>query len=171
MKSCSSLSLSRQLTIMKRIIQLLCVMLLSLNTAAQNDTLITKKPVNIWVYSTDGNMVKGVLAGRSGDNLLVYTGKMKRQNTKEQYTLERIPYHNITTIKTKKPNGLLKGLLIGAGIGLAPIVGGQGGAYAAILTFPLGIITGAIVGGTSKKKSRIDKDYKAFLDFTNNYIQ
>ena len=66
---------------------------------------------------------------------------------------------------------MLKGLLIGAGIGLAPIVGGEGDAYTTFLTFPLGIITGTVVGGTSKKKYSINKNYQAFLDFTNRYIQ
>ena len=65
-----------------------------------------------------------------------------------------------TGTKTHKKGGLLKGALIGGGIGLLPLaIGsifgestGQGGAYISIVTFPVGIIAGAIIGATSKKK-------------------
>jgi len=57
---------------------------------------------------------------------------------------------------------LLQGLAIGGVIGLSPIVFGQGGAFVAILTFPVGIITGAIVGATSSEKYFINGNYAAF---------
>jgi hypothetical protein len=158
---------------MKKMIQLLWFMLFSLNIAAQNDTLVTKKPVNIWVYTADGNIVEGKLAGRSGNNLLVYPRVMKKQKAKEEFALKRIPYQNITSIQTKKQQGLggmLKGMLIGGGIGFAPVIAGEGGAYVAVLAFPIGIITGAIVGGTSKKNYSINRNYQSYLNFTNRHL-
>ena len=65
------------------------------------------------------------------------------------------------------------GMLIGAGIGIAPVlIGsifgpsiGQGGAYASIITFPVGTIIGAIIGSTSKKKFFIGGDRLRFGSF------
>jgi hypothetical protein len=158
---------------MKSKILLLWFMLFSLNLAAQNDTLVTKKPVNLWVHTSDGNMVKGKLAGRSGNNLLVNPRATEEQVIKGDDALERIPYHHITTIQTKKQKGLggmLKGMLIGGAIGFAPVIAGEGGAYVAVLAFPLGLITGAIVGGTSKKNYSINQSYQPYLRFTNKHL-
>jgi hypothetical protein len=80
-------------------------------------------------------------------------------------------YPDISKIETHKKNGFLKGTLIGAGIGLAPVIvssifgEGEGGAYVSIITFPLGIITGAIIGGTSKKKFYINGEASKFHSF------
>jgi hypothetical protein len=161
-----------------KILMLWC-MLHSLHIAAQNnialqsDTLVTKKPVNIWVYTSAGNIVEGKLAGRSGKNLLVYPKAMKKQKANMDYTVERIPYQNITTIQTKKQQwhgGMLKGMLIGGGLGFAPVFGGEAGAYVALLAFPIGLITGAIVGGTSKKKYRIHGNYQPYRGFTDRHL-
>ena len=149
------------------------LMLFSLNLAAQNDTLVTRKPVNIWVYTSDGNMVKGKLAGRSGNDLLVNTRSTEKQGARGDSALERIPYQHITSIQTKKHRwlgGMLKGMLIGGGIGFAPVAGGYGGALVAVFTFPLGFITGAIVGGTSKKHYTINQSYQPYLVFTNKHL-
>jgi hypothetical protein len=48
---------------------------------------------------------------------------------------------------------------------------GQGGAYVAVLTFPLGIITGSIVGATSKRRYVIKGDAQALAQFTRKYIK
>ena len=156
---------------MKKLLQALSFLLLSLTVLAQQDTLVTKKPFITWVYTKQGNMVKGVLAGRSGSDLLLYPGSLKEKKKNIDYPFVRIPFGNITTIKTKKPNGLIKGLLIGGGIGFAPVIFGEGGAYVAIIAFPLGIVTGTLICATSKKKFSLNGDYRLFLSFTDKFIK
>jgi hypothetical protein len=43
--------------------------------------------------------------------------------------------------------------------------------YVAIFTFPLGIITGSVIGATSRKKYEIKGDPQAFAKFTRKYIK
>lgn len=153
------------------IFTLLCSLLVSLNLSAQTDTLITKRPVNIWIYLTDGILIKGIFAGRTQNNILLYRNASRKQIARGGAALEGIPYQNISLVKTKKSNGILGGVAKGALIGILPLVGGEGGAYATVITLPLGIITGAIIGKTSKKKHAIDNDQQKFLDFTNKYLK
>lgn len=56
----------------------------------------------------------------------------------------------------KHKHYILKGILIGGAIGLAPIVFGEGGAYVAVFSFPLGLIVGGIVGNNTRKKHKND---------------
>lgn len=58
-----------------------------------------------------------------------------------------------------EPNGrkkhyVVRGILIGGAIGILPVVFGEGGAYVSIITFPAGLITGAILGLKAKRKHR-----------------
>lgn len=156
---------------MKKIVQAFPILLLSLTVIAQQDTLITEKPVTTWVYTKQGNMLKGVLAGRSGTDLLLYPGSLKEKKKNIDYQLVRINFDNITIIKTKKPNGLIKGLVTGGGIGFAPVIFGEGGAYVAIIAFPLGILTGTLIGASSKKKYMINGNYTSFLTFSDKFIK
>ena len=156
---------------MKKIVQAFPILLLSLTVIAQQDTLITEKTVTTWVYTKQGNMLKGVLAGRSGTDLLLYPGSLKEKKKNIDYQLVRINFDNITIIKTKKPNGLIKGLVTGGAIGFAPVIFGEGGAYVAIIAFPVGIITGTLIGASSKKKYMINGDYTSFLSFTDKFIK
>jgi len=156
---------------MKKIVQAFPILLLSLTVLAQQDTLITEKSVITWVYTKQGNMLKGVLAGRSGSYLLLYPGSLKEKKKNIDYQLVRISFENITITKTKKPNGLVKGQLLGGSIGFAPVIFGEGGAYVAIITFPLGVVAGILIGATSKKKYLINGDYTSFLSFTDKFIK
>ena len=54
---------------------------------------------------------------------------------------------------------------IGALIGISPIIFGQAGAYIAIVSFPVGIVTGTIVGATSRKKFNINSSKENFAKF------
>jgi hypothetical protein len=56
-------------------------------------------------------------------------------------------------------------------VGFAPVVFGQGGAFVATVSFPLGVIIGSIVGATSKKKFIINGDLQAFQKFTGKVIK
>ena len=125
----------------------------------------------IWVYTKQGGLQKGVWQGSTDTSLWIYEGKMSDYLNQKSDNAKSVNYENIRLIKIKKPGGLLKGLLIGAGIGLAPIVFGQGGAFVAIISLPVGIIAGSIVGATSKKQYVIDGDLNRFEQFVDKYTK
>lgn len=137
------------------------------------DTGITKvkKPLKTWVYTKDGKMIKGLLTGGSDSVLVIYEGSASGYKAGDSTHSVTIGYGDINLIKTKKGGGLIKGLLIGGAIGFAPAFFGEGGAYVAVITFPAGLITGGIVGANSKKKHKINGDFKAFSAFAYKYIK
>ena len=143
-----------------------------LSASAQNDITLKSFPKHkIWLYTSQGNMLKGVLVSTSDSSVNIFPGKFSEWNSHPKTTAINESYLNINNIKTHKKGGLIKGMLIGAGIGLAPVLlssafgQGEGGAYVSIITFPIGIITGAIIGSTSKKKFFIDGDASRFHSF------
>ncbi len=129
------------------------------------------KLVRIWVYDDNNSAVKGVLIGASDSVLVVYQGSISAYKKESSPALMRINYKNIRLIKIKKSGGVLKGALIGGVIGFTPAFFGEGGAYAAIITLPAGLITGAIIGATSKRKYAIHGDAKAFGKFRHKWIK
>ncbi len=139
--------------------------------SAQTTAAKGQKARMIWVYTKQGSLQKGVLYGSSDTSLLIYQGRMNEYLNQKRHELASIIYENIGIIKTKKHGGLLKGLLIGAGIGLAPIVFGQEGAFVAFVSFPLGIVIGSIVGVISKKRYVINGDLTRFQKFANKYAK
>lgn len=148
--------------------------LLFLNVSAQQDSTLKLNPkYKIWVSTREGNVIKGILAGTSSSSVIIFPGKFNKYNGKSKLSLINESYTNITAIQIHKRGALLKGMLIGAGIGIAPVlIGsifgpsiGQGGAYVSFITFPLGTIIGAIIGSTSKKKFFIDGDKSRFQSF------
>ncbi len=60
------------------------------------------------------------------------------------------------TPEERKKHYILRGMLIGGAIGIAPVVFGEGGAYVAVFSFPAGLITGAILGAAAKRRHRND---------------
>ena len=83
-------------------------------------------------------------------------------NQYKVYSTSALTERYTITAKSHKKGGLLKGLLIGGGIGLLPLAAGsifgkssgEAGAYISMVTFPVGIIAGAIIGATSKKRKQ-----------------
>ncbi|MEO6455859.1 MAG: hypothetical protein ABIN97_17390 [Ginsengibacter sp.] len=152
--------------------------LVFLNVSAQQDstTLKLNPKYKIWVSTRDGNHIKGILAGTSSSSITIFPGGFSEYNGNSKISLINESYTNVTAIQIHKKGGLLKGMLIGAGIGIAPIlVGsifgpsiGEGGAYVSFITFPLGTIIGAIIGSTSKKKFFIGGEASRFLHFAKN---
>ncbi|WP_152267992.1 hypothetical protein [Agriterribacter humi] len=154
--------------------QLLIVLLLgvySLTISAQTDTIRNQKPQWVWVYTTGGKMQKGILAGRTDSALLLYQGSKKAYKKQEAPPLAGIHYKNITIIKTRSKLGFLKGMGIGAGIGIAPVLFGEGGAYVAVVSFPTGLIAGSSIGFNAKKKNKINGDFAAFRGFADKFIK
>ncbi|MEO6330429.1 MAG: hypothetical protein ABIO55_15955 [Ginsengibacter sp.] len=145
-----------------------------LNASAQDGSTLSITPkYKIWIYTQQGNLVKGILAGTSSSYVSVYPGKFREYNGNSKISILNESYTNITAIQLHKRGGLLKGVLIGAGIGIAPVLigsifgpsTGEGGAYVSLLTFPLGTIIGAIIGSSSKKKFIMGGDGSRFLSF------
>jgi hypothetical protein len=156
---------------MKISIFIFFIVFCSLTLSAQTGITKTKKPSKIWIYTEENTEQEGVLAGATDSVLFIYPGSMGAYRKEASPQLKGINYKNIHNIKIKKEGEFSKGLLIGAGIGLFPLVFGQGGAYVAIFTFPLGIITGSVIGATSRKKYEIKGDPQAFAKFTRKYIK
>ncbi len=116
------------------------------------DTLF-RKVVKSKLTLTNGEVHDLYLHGRSGNDLLVSKEADRRND------LQRINYSQIESIRMKRL-APLQTLLIAIVIGLAPIVAGQGGAYVAILSFPLSIIISVILAvskRTYKLHGRLDK--------------
>lgn len=156
---------------MKRILFALLAVVYSFTISAQADAVKNQTPLYVWVYTTDGKMQKGILAGRTDSAILLFRGRRKDFKKQETPPLEKVHYTDITIIKTRSKLGFLKGMGIGAGIGIAPALFGEGGAYVAIISFPTGLITGSSIGATSKKKHKINGDFAAFRKFTDKFIK
>ncbi|MEO7048300.1 MAG: hypothetical protein ABI091_23575 [Ferruginibacter sp.] len=121
------------------------------------------------IQTMNGKIVKGLLLQMEDSSVALFPGKWKKIRKGVIHDSVVITYLQARQIKLKKKNSLLKGLLIGGGIGFAPAFFGEGGAYVALLTFPIGIITGAIVGITSGKKYFINGNYAAFNKMKKRY--
>ena len=156
---------------MKRSALLYLLIACSFVVSAQTDIAKMQKPLQVWGYSKDNKEQKGLLTGVSATTFLISPGRMKEYKNQASPQSVSISYESINIIKIKKAGGLIKGILIGGEIGLAPIVFGEGGLYAAVFAFPLGVIIGGIVGATSKKKYEINGDLSSFQKFTKRVIK
>lgn len=157
-----------------RIIFINLLLFLVLTASAQNDSALRPVPKeNIWMFTTGGDLVKGILINTTDSPVSIFPGKPSKWDRRSKILVANQSYLNIANIRTRKKGALLKGLLIGGGVGLLPVLlgslfgtsAGQGGAYVSIITFPVGIITGSIIGSTSKKKFFIGGDRTRFLRF------
>ena len=153
---------------MKRVSMFFLFVIGSLAIAAQSEFTKVRKPLKAWISLKEDSLRKGLLTGFSTTDLEIYPGSKDEFKNHKSADLTTINYKNIDIIRVKKPGagGIIKGIAIGGLIGLLPVLFGEGGAYVAIISFPLGIITGAIVGATSKKKYAIDGNLSSFQKFT-----
>jgi len=157
---------------MKKVI-LPLFLLFILNVSAQDHPVIKGWPKKIWLYTNHGDLIKGILIGTSDSSVKIFPGKFSEYNSTSKISIVSVSYFNINNIKIHKKSGLINGMLLGAGVGILPVlVGsvfgpsiGQGGAYVSIVAVPLGIIAGAIIGSTSKRKFFIGGDKSKFLSF------
>ena len=134
-----------------KIIFINLLLLIILNISAQNDYTLNPTPKHkIWVSTTRADLIKGILVDVSDSSVKIFPGKFSEWNSHSNISVINESYSNITNIKTHKKGGLIKGLLIGAGIGISPVlVGslfgrsiGEGGGYVSVITFPAGVIMG-----------------------------
>jgi hypothetical protein len=123
------------------------------------------------VYTMNDNKIQGLLLYKGEEEIRIYPGTWKNWSHKEITADVTIPAGNIRRIELKKKNGALKGILIGTVVGIIPVIvssifgHGEGGAYVSLITLPLGIITGTIIGLTSKRKYNINGSRDRFAEF------
>ena len=144
-----------------------------LNASAQNDFNFKSSPkYKIWLYNGQENLTNGFLVSTSDSTAKIFTGKLSEWRSSSKISVTDQFYSNIDHIKIHKKGGLIKGVLIGAGI-VFYLVGslfgpsiGEGGAYVSIIAFPIGIITGAIIGSTSREILLLVETQPDFICFS-----
>jgi len=145
---------------------------------AQVDTIFTGKLRHrITIYTQKGDAKYGILTGTNDSSVFIYPGNFREWKQQKTFPIALTPYYTINKIHTKKRNGIIKGVLIGAGIGIMPVFldaiftpkggvkSGEGGAYVSLVAVPLGTLVGGIIGATSKKKFQIERDNNKFHRF------
>ena len=130
---------------MKKLVLALFSICLLLNSFCYCQEILTSQNDSLFIKSFPGEV-------NNETEELPFELNIKHPLNDQHYQLHSLQSHTFSSGSRRGFSGALKGALIGGGIGLLPIVAGQGGGYVAIITFPVGLITGAIIGGTSKKK-------------------
>ncbi|PWU05113.1 MAG: hypothetical protein C5B52_00275 [Bacteroidetes bacterium] len=149
-----------------KLLALAVLFVASSNLIAQNSNPIELNfKYKIWITTTSGNLIKGVLLSVSDSSVKIFPGTYGDLKKQKNYTIINQDYSTISEIKIKKRAGWLKGMGIGALIGASPVLFGEAGAYVAIVSFPLGVVVGTIVGATSKKKFEINAELQNFNKF------
>ena len=135
-------------------------------SASQPGIVHLKWNVPARIRTMDNNTVSGMLQEVDDSSILVTTTQPGGKTRKEM----EINYLNVRDIKIRKHNGLVKGFLAGFIIGASPILGGltigqgEGSAYVTMVTLPVGVITGTLIGAF-RKRFRIDGDAQSFEHF------
>jgi hypothetical protein len=107
--------------IMKRIFYLNLFAFIFLSASAPNDSTRQVSPKHkIWVYGSDGSVTQGILISTTDSSLKIFPGKFGEWNKHSKNSVIDQSCLNISKIETHKKNGLIRGTLIGAGIGLSP---------------------------------------------------
>jgi hypothetical protein len=153
---------------MKKNITLILGIFLALNGllfAQENNMDSPKAKYRIWVITSNGNMLKGVLMHATDSTLDIFPGSFSDLKKKKNFKIVNESYSNISDIYIKKRAGWLKGMLIGGAIGISPVVFGQAGGFVSIVSLPVGLIAGTIIGSTSRKKFHIGEDPSNFKKF------
>jgi hypothetical protein len=127
----------------------------------------SRLPLPVYLKTLDNKSTFGSIHAIN-DSAIIFSAK-RNVNNVESNKIE-IKYSNIREIKVRKKNGILKGFFYGTGVGLLPLIGGaiigkgEGGAYVSVITLPLGVITGTLIG-SSRKKFNINGNTSSFYDF------
>ncbi len=145
---------------------------------AQIDSSFSAKSRHhITIYTQNGDAKYGILMRTNDTSVFIYPGNFREWKQQKTFPIALTPYYTINKIQTKKRNGIIKGVLIGAGIGIMPVFldaiftpkggvkSGEGGAYVSLVAVPLGTLVGGIIGATSKKKFQIGADNTKFHQF------
>ncbi len=151
---------------------------LAVHANAQIDSSFSAKSRHhITIYTQNGDAMYGILMRTNDSSVFIYPGNFREWKQQKTFPIALTPYYTINKIHTKKRNGIIKGVLIGAGIGIIPVFldaiftpkggvkSGEGGAYVSLVAVPLGTLVGGIFGATSKKKFQIGADNTKFQQF------
>lgn len=149
------------------------LLIVSISLAQKRPEYNERPRYKVSLQTIDEKMVKGLLIEIKDSSIIVFPGNSNRIGSEEMSRVENINYAQIQQFTLKHRNGLINGMGIGAGIGILPaLVGGifgpstgEGGAYVSVITFPLGLITGTIIGATSHKKFNLHGDFSQFHNF------
>ncbi len=139
--------------------------------AELNDT--SKPRFKIILQDLQNKRYQGLLIKAGDSAVSIFPGSFYAWKQEDHLQLVIIPAYQIQKIMLQKKNGLLAGAIIRSGIGLLPllfssIVGKGGlGSYLSILTFPLGLMTGGIIGATSRRKYNVAGDPEQYTRFRN----
>ena len=134
-----------------------------------------KKPkFQVTVHTLQNQKIKGLLIDVNDSTLILFPGRVDEWKNRDRIQPLYLADSSIEFIKVKNKNAAGTGALTGLAIGLTPIlaavadpVNAQAYGMVAILTIPVGIITGALIGGGSYKKFKVNGNREAFLVFKN----
>ena len=129
-----------------RTIVILAVMLLLLNPVLAQKKKVKLPAYKIWVYTTEGEKIKGILHEAHPDGIIV-----DREISRKKEDLFLVEAHHIAYFKFRRKGSVGKGMGIGFTAGV--VVGGIGG-YATTVDDPSAFIfsskeTGAALGAIS----------------------
>ena len=117
----------------------------------------TNPRLKITLFTISGNRIKGNLLETSTGNVSLYPGSFSNWKRRESITTVTAPVESIEKIHLKKRQGLLKGTLIGIGIGISPLListvfgRGEGGAYISWLHYLPGCYLAPSLASLKKK--------------------
>ncbi|MEP6615767.1 MAG: hypothetical protein ABJA57_04280 [Ginsengibacter sp.] len=133
----------------------------------QGKKLKNKLPFPASLTTMENTKIAGLITDINDSSvILIAEKKINRNNAHSR----EINFSDIMEIKLRKKHHFLNSLGIGAGVGLLPVIGGiiigkgEGAAIVSVFTFPVGIITGGIVGA-SRKKFGINGNAESFYQF------
>ncbi len=73
----------------------------SITISAQTDTIKIQKPVNVWIYTKESDIQRGVLTEGFANGVLIYPGSMKDYLNQVRLQPVSTSYENIAKIKTR----------------------------------------------------------------------
>ena len=138
---------------------------------AQTDSAKKSPLYKIKLSTMNDNLMAGILIGSTDSSVTVYPGTIDHYKKGKQFSNATLNYENIKEISAKRKGGAFRGALIGAGVGMLPVIvslfqQGKGNTgYLGVITVPVGAISGAVIGAVSKKKARINGDKEKLKQF------
>lgn len=161
---------------MKPPLLLIISCLLLANVYSQESQLMKHNaPVyRIRITTMQDNVLKGLLTEVKDSSLVIYPGKRKEWKHGVKYPPVEFSYSNIKQASVKRKNGAWRGMLIGGSIGTVIFATSfivpnwmekNHPAVFAFFAIPVGLITGAIAGGTHHKHHAIDGNAQSFQKF------
>lgn len=158
-----------------KLIAVILLLISACNLFAQTTPVNNSQPHSgIHVTTVSGNSFIGLFIKVSDSSVLIYPGNRKEWENKIQYKHVSYDYTRIQSIRVKRKNRVLNGMLIGGGIGTAVFAGSilffdadlkSKGVNVSLSAVPLGIIAGGIIGSKSRKNYSINGKASQFDKF------